>query len=255
MTSFSAISTKIQYWLQFHKNLSLKGVTPNQWCLLAGNYFANQLFNSTHLFVCSETDEAEEVFECLKHLKNVYFYPGHNHGLYTSVLTSERSMIQRWGVLQKIMEGEPCLVVTTYDASLLLGPDEKFFKENIFYVSKDDIISPFDLSKKLTQLGYFSTSTVEEPGTFSRRGEIFDIYPISHPPIRLHYFDDLIEDIFEIDSETQKTNREKIYTKVSLIPGAGILTRENFSSNLRSALPQPQPVFKNKFETRKQILN
>lgn len=112
-----------------------------------------------------------------------------------------------------------------------------------------------DLSKKLTELGYFSTSTVEEPGTFSKRGEIFDIYPISHAPVRLHYFDDLIEDIFEIDIETQKTKRDKIFQKVTLISGAGILTKDAFSTNLRTHLPQPQPVFKNKFEARKQILS
>ncbi len=255
MTSFSAISSKIQYWLQHHQHLSLKGVSANQWCVLASNYLSQQLFNSTHLFICSETDEAEDVFESLKHLQNVYFYPGHQHGLYTTILSSERSMIQRWGVVQKIMDSDPCMIVTTHEASLLLGPDEDFFKKNILVLRKDDIISPIDLSKKLTELGYFPTSTIEEPGTFSKRGEIFDIYPISHAPVRIHYFDDLIEDIFEIDIETQKTKRDKIFQKVTLIPGAGILTSEAFSTNLRTRLPQPQPVFKNKFEARKQILS
>lgn len=255
MTLFSAISTKINYWLQNQDELSLKGVSPNQWCLLAGSYFSGQLFDSTHLIVCSDQDEAEEVYDSLRHLKNISFYPGHNHSLYSSILTSESSLLTRWSVLQKLQNNSPTIIVTTLEASLLLGPDKNFFQENSFTIKKDDIISPLDLAKKLTEMGYFPASTIEEPGTFSRRGEIFDIFPISHPPVRLHYFDDLIEDIFAIEIETQKTNRDISFNEVCLIPGAGFLTRDIFASRLRSKLPQAQPAFKNKYEARKQLFS
>jgi transcription-repair coupling factor (superfamily II helicase) len=254
VTLFNAISNKLQYWLQNQTELSLKGVSPNQWCLLAGSYFSGQLFDSTHLIVCSDHDEAEEVFEALKHLKNVLFYPGHNHSLYSSILTSESALLARWSVLQRLQGKIPEIIVTTKEAALILGPDQTFFKENSFTLKKDDIISPFDLAKKLTEMGYYPSSTIEEPGTYSRRGEIFDIYPISHPPVRLHYFDDLIEEIFAIDLETQKTNREKTYNELCLIPGAGYLTKEPYATRLRAKLPQAQPAFKNKYEARKQLL-
>ena len=255
MTLFSAVSTKIQYWLEGQQELSLKGVSANQWCLLAGSYFSPQLFDSTHLIVCSDQDEAEEVFESLKHLKNVLFYPGHNHSLYSSIITSESSLLTRWSVLQRLQNNSPTIIISTVESCLLLGPDQSFFKENSFILRKDDIISPFDLSKKLTEMGYFPASTVEEPGTFSKRGEIFDIYPISHPPIRVQYFDDLIEEIFSIDLETQKTIREVTYQSVSLIPGAGYLTKDPYATRLRSKLPQAQPSFKNKYEARKQLFS
>ncbi|WP_408098355.1 transcription-repair coupling factor [Peredibacter sp. HCB2-198] len=255
MTLFSAIATKIQYWLQNQQELSLKGVSPNQWCLLAGSYFSSQLFNSTHLIVCSDQDEAEEVFESLKHLKNVHFYPGHNHSLYSSIMTSESALLARWSVLQRLQNNSVSIIVTTHEASVLLGPDRGFFQKNSFSIKKDDIISPFDLAKKLTDMGYFPASTIEEPGTFSRRGEIFDIYPISHPPVRLQYFDDLIEEIFSIDLETQKTVRETTYNELALVPGAGYLTKDPYATMLRSRIPQAQPAFKNKYEARKQLLS
>ena len=255
MTLFSAISNKINYWLQNQEELSLKGVSPNQWCLLAGSYFSGQLFDSTHLLVCADQDEAEDVFDALKHLKNISFYPGHNHSLYSSIMTSESALLTRWSVLQKLQNNSPTIIVTTLEASLLLGPDQDFFQKNSFLVKKDDIISPFDLAKKLTEMGYFPASTIEEPGTFARRGEIFDIYPISHPPIRIHYFDDLIEEIFTIDLETQKTIRETVFSEVCLIPGAGFLTKDPFAGRLRSRLPQAQPAFKNKYEARKQLFS
>ncbi len=255
MTLFSAISNKIHYWLQNQEELSLKGVSPSQWCLLAGSYFSGQLFDSTHLLVCADQDEAEDVFDSLRHLKNISFYPGHNHSLYSSIMTSESALLTRWSVLQKLQNNSPTIIVTTLEASLLLGPDQDFFQKNSFIVKKDDIISPFDLAKKLTEMGYFPASTIEEPGTFARRGEIFDVYPISHPPIRIHYFDDLIEEIFAIDLETQKTIRETVFSEVCLIPGAGFLTKDPFAGRLRSRLPQAQPAFKNKYEARKQLFS
>ena len=210
---FSGLHSKLQYWNNQQQLLQLKGLSPNQWCLLAGSYFHEQLFSDTHVLICSDQDEAEDVYEALKHLKNVFFYPGHNHSLYSTILTSESSLLARWSVLQRLVQDEKIIIVTTWEASLMLGPDPLFFKEKSFVLKKDDIISPLDLASRLTQMGYFPASTVEEPGTFSRRGGIFDIYPVAHTPIRLHYFDDLIEEIFGIDLETQKTLRDKVFNE------------------------------------------
>ncbi len=250
---FNGISNKLNYWLANQTELSLKGISPNQWSLLAGSYFSEQLFRTTHVLVCSDQDEAEEVYEALKHLKNIQIYPGHNHSLYSSILTSESALMQRWSVLQALQNNSQTIIVTTWEAALLLGPDQDFFKKNSFTVRKDDIITPLDLAGRLAEMGYFPASTIEEPGTFSRRGEIFDIYPISHPPVRLHYFDDLIEEIFGVDVETQKTNREVTFNEVCLTPGAGYLTKDPYATNLRSKVPQAQPSFKNRYEARKSL--
>src|SRR6478735_7359723 len=126
---FSGLASKLQYWLKNQDVLHLKGISPSQWSLLAGSYFKEQVFQSSHLLICSEQDEAEEVFEALRHIKGVQFYPGHNHSLYSSILTSESSLLQRWTVLQKLLRGEKIFIVTTYEAALLLGPTPEFFKD------------------------------------------------------------------------------------------------------------------------------
>lgn len=255
MTLFSGITQKINYWLQNQQELALKGVSPAQWSLLAGSYFKGQLFNSTHLLICADQDEAEEVFDALKHIGNVFFYPGHNHSLYSSIMSSESALLQRWSVLQRIQNNSKPIIVSTLEAAMLFGPDQAFFEKNSFSLKTEDIISPLDLAQKLTDLGYFPSSTVEEPGTFSRRGEIFDIYPISHPPVRLHYFDDLIEHILAIDIETQKTIKDHSYPELMIIPGPGYLLRDPFVTQLRSRIPQAQPAFKNRYEARKALFS
>ena len=253
MNLFSGITQKIKYWKNESGPLAIKGINPQQWSLLLGSYFNDLLLDRRHFIVCSDQDEAENVFETLKHLKNIYFYPGHNHSLYSSILASEQVLLTQWSCLYQLKNNSQSTIVTTWEGLLLLGVDEDFFQKNLFQLKLEDIISPFELAKKLTELGYHSTSTVEEPGTFSKKGEIFDIFPISHPPVRLHYFDDLIEHIYEIDLETQKTNKEITFPLVSLLPSPGFLCLDEFSTVLRENIPQVQPVFKNKYEARKSL--
>ena len=147
---FSGLQSKLHYWKEHQQILELKGISPQEWCLLAGSYFKNLVFNGPHVLICSDLDEAEEVYEALKHLKNVYLYPGHNHSLYSSIMTSESALLARWSVLQKLVGAEKIIVITTTEGFLLKGPPAEFFRSNSFKIKKDDIISPFDLAKKLS---------------------------------------------------------------------------------------------------------
>jgi transcription-repair coupling factor (superfamily II helicase) len=55
-------------------------------------------------------------------------------------------------------------------------------------------------------LGYQPTTMVIEPGTFSRRGGILDIYPAAAAqPIRIEFFDDEIESLRAFDPATQRS--------------------------------------------------
>lgn len=244
MSQFVGIQNKVNYWLQNQNELHLKGITPQQWILMLGNFFKQSLLDEDHLMICSDIDEAEEVYEAVRNTVPTLFYPGHNHGLFSSVLSSEKALLDRWGVLNQLCSKSSHLIITTMDAALLMGPGKDFFQEHKLIIRKDDIYSPLELASKLTELGYFPASTVEEPGTFARKGEIFDIYPVTNSPIRLHYFDDLVEDIFSIDVVTQKTLREKSLEFIEIIPAPGFLTRDQFSTTLRKNIPQPNPALK-----------
>jgi transcription-repair coupling factor (superfamily II helicase) len=256
MGAFNALESKLAYWLNSSdKTISIKGISNTQWCLVAHSRFHDLLFRQPLVIVCSDLEEAEMTYDSLKLLNNVLFYPGLNQNLYSAILSSETSMLARWSTLNKICALENPIIVTTWDALYLKIPPKSFFEENSFLINKDDIISPGALAERLILTGYFPASTVEEPGTFSRRGEIFDIYPINNTPKRIHYFDDLIENIFEIDLETQKTIKNLEYSSLTISPGSGLLLKEDYISNLRSNIPQPQPAFKEKYEQRKKIFS
>ncbi|HEV2653404.1 MAG TPA: CarD family transcriptional regulator, partial [Ktedonobacteraceae bacterium] len=60
--------------------------------------------------------------------------------------------------------------------------------------------------EQLYNLGYAPVAEVEEPGQFSHRGGIIDLFPPSFPrPIRVEFFGDEIESLRTFDQETQRS--------------------------------------------------
>jgi len=87
------------------------------------------------------------------------------------------------------------------------------------YISKDNIekyslnlvkganADPEDTARNLVDLGYRSNNLVLDPGDFSLRGDILDVYPISEDPVRIEFFADEIENIRNFDVNTQRSIR------------------------------------------------
>jgi transcription-repair coupling factor (superfamily II helicase) len=74
------------------------------------------------------------------------------------------------------------------------------------------------------QTGYNPAETVEEPGTFARRGGIVDIWPPNLPaPIRIDLFGDEIESLRLFDPATQRS--EQKIESVEIGPGSEVLTK------------------------------
>jgi len=83
------------------------------------------------------------------------------------------------------------------------------------------------LAQEWIGLGYEPVTMVVEPGTFSRRGGLLDIYPLAAEcPVRLDFFDDELETIRPFDPSTQRT-RDSLQ-EIKIIPA-------------REALPKATP--------------
>jgi transcription-repair coupling factor (superfamily II helicase) len=84
-------------------------------------------------------------------------------------------------------------------------PVHQFRKASVLLKKGERIV----LEKLLQQwlsIGYEAASIVVEPGTFSRRGGIIDIFPVvMDKPIRVELFDDEIESIRAFDPSTQRS--------------------------------------------------
>src|SRR5262249_17565939 len=82
-------------------------------------------------------------------------------------------------------------------------------------------LSPESLTEQCLALGYVRSSLVMDPGEFSSRGDIFDLYPVNGEPVRIEFFGDTIENIRVIDVDNQRSV-ERV-SEVVAIPGAGLV--------------------------------
>ncbi len=62
------------------------------------------------------------------------------------------------------------------------------------------------LARRLAAMGYRNAPLVEDPGTFSLRGDILDVYSALHEhPVRLEFFGDTVESMRSFDPDSQRT--------------------------------------------------
>src|SRR5690606_14087370 len=77
-----------------------------------------------------------------------------------------------------------------------------------FQLRKGKALPPEEICKKLVRFGYTPVESVEDPGTFSSRGAILDVFAPSHDhPLRVEFFDEEIESIRLFNPETRRSVR------------------------------------------------
>jgi transcription-repair coupling factor (superfamily II helicase) len=261
MIHFNSLLQKILNWDEtLSSPLHIHGPSVDQWTFILNNFFQKEsdpFLAKSHLIITASNDEADDLSQALASHFPLFFYPGLEASPYSGVISSEKSFYDRLSILSRLKKfketKEKFILVTSFEALSLRIPPLEFFDKSSFPLSVDDIIPPLDLAKKLVALGYSFATSVEEPGTFIQKGQIFDIYPVGSPPVRLSYFDDLIEAICEIDLETQKSIKENIFTSIVIGPAAGVFTTGDFPVTLRENIPQVGPSLKSKFDLRKAL--
>ena len=85
-------------------------------------------------------------------------------------------------------------------------PYKKELLSKIIRIEKDQILDKQELIDKLVKLGYEKTSHVETPMSFASRGYIVDVFSVNYyKPIRIEFFDDVVDSIRFFDNDSQRT--------------------------------------------------
>ena len=126
------------------------------------------------------------------------------------------------------------LLLSVKSAMQLIPPIE-YFNNRYLEVKVGAKFSTKNLIKQISDYGFRNTATVSEPGEFSVRGGIIDIFLSSeNKPVRIDFFGDLIDGIKYFDVETQisskPTNRIFIFSllEFSLDPESISTFRNNY---------------------------
>lgn len=230
--------------------LRISNASPLQWIFLEKNFSPQ---TQTQVFVFPTEKEAQKSGN---QDENGLYYPGLFHSPYSSILVSEQDLFARVKIAYTLLNNKKCNIYVSYQALFLnlLGMDF-FNSQGKITIKAEDIIAPQELAETLVRQGYNCQSQIVERGDFAKRGEVFDIYPFSGKPIRLQYFDDLIEHIFEIDLETQRSKKDCPIPQVSLEHTLNILSREPFSKNFKSRFKRPTLQYNHLNQWRADVFN
>ena len=110
----------------------------------------------------------------------------------------------RVATLSRLARGEKILVVACVNAiTRRLTPPRAFLQHHLS-IASGDIFDPEELANRLADMGYERVALTEIPGSFSMRGSIIDIFPITNErPYRIEFFDDEVETIRFFDPAGQ----------------------------------------------------
>jgi transcription-repair coupling factor (superfamily II helicase) len=107
-----------------------------------------------------------------------------------------------WELLQ---EGRRVLVTSIQAASVRLHAPHRFLNYCLMLKSQEEM-SPEMIRDHLFESGYVEDDPVTDPGEFSLRGGILDVYPPHlERPVRLEFFGDQIESIRAFDPDSQRS--------------------------------------------------
>ncbi|MCC6564475.1 MAG: transcription-repair coupling factor [Chloroflexi bacterium] len=97
-------------------------------------------------------------------------------------------------------------VVTSAHALIQRTIPFSTFRRVTITIERGSVFAIDKLVVRLVSLGYAPAGLVIEPGQFSRRGGVLDVFPVTAPfPVRLEFFDDEIDSLRQFDPATQRT--------------------------------------------------
>jgi len=178
-------------------------------------YFVNRLYmkhRAPVVVITASTKEAETYLEDFDFFTErpsfpLIYYPPYNITPFKYLSYHNETAAKRIRTLYQLIVGDvPPVVVTTISALMqrILPKQELCDYAELVMVEED--IDRDRLADKLISSGYERSSMVEEPGDFSIRGGIFDIFsPLYSDPIRIELFGDTVESIRFFSAITQRT--------------------------------------------------
>ncbi len=174
-----------------------------------------------YLLIFNDKEEAAYYLNDLEQLlgdKNVLFYPGSYRRPYQIEETDNANVLLRSEVLNRINSRRKPAVIVTYPTALFEKVvTKKELDKNTLKIKVGENVSPDFVNEVLFEYQFNRVDFVTEPGDFSVRGGIIDVFSFSNDePYRMEFFGDEVESIRTFDVETQ-LSKEK-HQKISIMP-------------------------------------
>ena len=170
--------------------------------------------NKNYCFIVSEKKKALLYYSKLcnyLHEDKVFFFPYSFRKPYDEELINNANVVMRTETIQAILKKnkEKKYVVTYPEGLFEKFPDEKTQKELSLILKRGGEINYNTLTNTLNEQGFEFVDFVNNPGEYSIRGNIIDVFSFTNKkPIRIECDGDLVEKIKLFNVETQLTVEE-----------------------------------------------
>ncbi len=173
------------------------------------------------LLIFNDKEEAAYYLNDLEQLLNdndVLFYPGSYRRPYQIEETDNANVLLRAEVLNRInSRKKPAIIVSYPEALFEKVVTRKELDKNTLKLAVNDSLSIDFINETLFEYNFKRVDFVVEPGEFSVRGGIIDVFSFSNDePYRIEFFGNEVDSIRSFDVETQ-LSKEKL-NKISIIP-------------------------------------
>ncbi|MGB5418143.1 transcription-repair coupling factor [Algibacter sp.] len=213
----------------------VKGLVGSSFSFVISSIF--KACEKPFLLVFNDKEEAAHYLNDLEQLlndKDVLFYPGSYRRPYEIEETDNANVLLRSEVLNRInSQKKPAIIVTYPDALFEQVVTRKELERHTLKVGVNDKLSIDFVNEMLFEYKFKRVDFVTEPGEFSVRGGIVDVFSFSHDePYRIEFFGDEVDSIRTFDVETQLSIEQ--IKKISIIPNvANKLLEESRQSFLK----------------------
>jgi len=205
-------------------HLSVRGSAGSSASVFAAELFLTH--KKTVLFLVDDKEEALYVnseMEDLLGKESVLYFPATHMEPYQVEKTQNANLVLRTEVLNKINSEKSPKVIVAYIGAL----SEKVLKKEDFkaishHIKTGDQLDFDFVDELLNHYQFNQTDFVSEPGEFSVRGGIVDVFSYSNEkPYRITFFGNEVENIKTFDIETQLS--------VDKVEGFQLVSNMNFS--------------------------
>ena len=196
-----------------------------------------------HLFVLDDKEQAayfmNDLQSVLDDTRPVLFYPRSARVPYTEEETVENANVaMRAEVLNEINGGRDGLCIVTFPEALAEQViTRKELSDQTFTISIGESYTMDFLDEVLLAYEFEKVDFVYEPGQYSMRGGIVDIFSFSFDhPYRIEFFGDDVDSIRKFDPTTQLSVAKM--TRATIVPNVGNTSLHESHEPFFSFLPQ-----------------
>lgn len=174
-----------------------------------------------YLLVFTDKEEAAYYLNDLEQMigqEDVLFYPGSYRRPYQIEETDNANVLLRAEVLNRLSSRrKPSMVVTYTDALFEKVITRQDLEKSTLKVAVGDAVSIEFINEVLHEYEFRRVDFITEPGEFSVRGGIIDVYSFSNDnPYRIEFFGTEVDSIRTFDVETQLSIEKQ--KKITIIP-------------------------------------